>query len=300
MKHDTGSLAVQVGGAIRQLAQTATRRGGGFTSRTVEVNGLSIGYDERGVADAPVVLMLHGFSADREVWTRFALSLTGHRLLIPDMAGHGHTAFVAGAGYSAPAQADRLVGFLDALGVERAHVIGNSMGGFIAAMLALRAPARVISLGLVDAAGVDSPAPSTLGRQLQQGHNPFLLDDPSQFDGFYAMTMAKPPFVPGIVRAAIAQEYVRRRPQLAEIWGDFHGHDGLDARLAEITVPTWVAWGAQDQIIDVSAAHVYADGLPDATLTVYDDLGHMPMFEAPRRTARDYAAFLAQRVPEAA
>ena len=288
------TLTVRAGGAIRTFAQAATRRSGGFTSRQVNVDGLSIGYDERGDAGAPPILLLHGFSADREVWTRFALGLSGHRLLIPDMAGHGHTPFVTGAGYSAPAQANRLVGFLDALGIDRVHVIGNSMGGFIAATLARRAPERVISLGLVDAAGVDSTEPSELGRLLRAGANPFLLEDPSQFDAFYALTMAKPPFVPGMVRAAIAQEYVARRPQLSEIWDDFHGHDLLEDQLAEISVPTWVAWGAHDQIIDVSAAHVWADGLPNASLVIYADLGHMPMFEAPRRTARDYAAFLAQ------
>jgi abhydrolase domain-containing protein 6 len=296
----TVSWQVRVGAAIRRFAQNATRRSGGIRSRQVDVNGLIVGYDERGErgergdAGLAPILLLHGFSADREVWTRFARHLPGHRLLIPDMAGHGHTPFVAGAGYSAPDQADRLVGFLDALGIDRVHVIGNSMGGFIAATLALRAPERVISLGLVDAAGVDSTEPSELGRQLRQGVNPFLLDDASQFDAFYALTMAKPPFVPGIVRAAIAEEYVARRPRLSEIWGDFHAHDLLEEQLAEITAPTWIAWGRRDQIIDVSAARVYADGLPHASLTIYDDLGHMPMFEAPRRTAQDYAAFLAK------
>ena len=292
------TLATQAGSTIRQTAQLATRLSVGLRGHTQDVAGFRIGYDEGGTEHDSTVLLIHGFSADRDVWTRFAGGLRDRHLLIPDLPGHGRTPFTPGAGYSAPAQADRLVAFLDAVGVERVHVIGNSMGGFIAATLALRAPERVDSLALVDAAGLRVTAPSTLSRMLEAGRNPFLLDDPSEFDAFYAMTMAKAPFMPGIVRRAIAHEYVARRDQLAEIFSDFHhGPDMLDTRLGEIAVPTWVAWGRQDQLLDVSAATAYADGIPDAQLTIYDDLGHMPMFEAPRRSSRDYRDFLSRRRP---
>jgi abhydrolase domain-containing protein 6 len=289
------TLVTQVGSAIRQSAQLATRLSVGLRGYTTEAGGFTIGYDAGGARHDATVLLLHGFSADRDVWTRFAGGLRTHHVLIPDLPGHGRTPFIPGAGYSAPAQAERLVAFLDAVGVQRTHVIGNSMGGFIAAALAYRAPERVASLALVDAAGLRVSAPSALSRMLDAGHNPFLLDSPHDFDAFYAMTMAKQPFVPRIVRRAIAHEYIQRRAQLAEIFADFnHAPDMLDDHLGEFRVPTWVAWGRHDQLIDVSAASVWADGIPGASLTVYEDLGHMPMFEAPRRTCRDYAGFLSQ------
>jgi abhydrolase domain-containing protein 6 len=289
------TLITQVGSAVRHGAQALTRLGLGLHSHVQEAGGFKIAYDEGGKQHDSTVLLIHGFSADRDVWTRFVAGLRDRHVLIPDLPGHGQTPFVAGAGYSAPAQADRLVALLDALGIERVHVIGNSMGGFIAATLAHRAPERVISLGLVDAAGLRVAAPSALSRMLDEGRNPFLLDNPGQFDAFYAMTMAKQPFVPGIVRRAIAHEYVARRAQLAEIFSDFNqGSDMLDDRLSEISAPTWVAWGRHDQLIDASTAKVYADGIPRASLTIYEDLGHMPMFEAPRRSSRDYRAFLTQ------
>jgi abhydrolase domain-containing protein 6 len=287
------TLATQVGSTVRQSAQVATRLSAGVRAHTTEAAGFAIGYDVGHENRGESVLLLHGFSADREVWTRFAAGLRDRHVLIPDLPGHGRTPFTAGAGYSAPAQAERMLALLDAVGVKRAHVIGNSMGGFIAAAMARRAPDRVASLALVDAAGLKLSAPSPLSRMLDEGSNPFLLDSPDQFDAFYAMTMAKAPFVPAIVRRAIAEEYVARRGQLTEIFTDFqHPSDFLDDHLAEISAPTWVAWGRHDQLIDVSAAKVWADGIPRASLTVYDDLGHMPMFEAPRRSCRDYRAFL--------
>ncbi|WP_249011405.1 alpha/beta fold hydrolase [Conexibacter sp. DBS9H8] len=286
-------LPADTGARLLALAGAATRRAAGLATHRVDVDGLSVTYDEGGAGAPETVLMLHGFSADRDVWGRFAAGLRDRHVLIPDLAGHGRTAFRAGAGYSAPAQADRLVAFLDVLGIDRVHVIGNSMGGFIAATLARRAPDRVRSLGLIDAAGVSSPTASPLEEMLARGENPFLFDDPAGFGPFYAMTMHRAPYVPALIRAAIAADYVRRRPELAEIIADFHGHDALDDHLSEIAAPTWVAWGRHDQLIDVSAARVWADGIPRSTLTVYDDLGHMPMFEAPRRCVADYRRFLA-------
>lgn len=98
--------------------------------------------------------------------------------------------------------------------------------------------------------------------------------------------------VPGFVKAAMAQDYVDRRDELAEIWTDFHGNDLLDARLGEIASPTWVLWGSEDKLVDPSAAPVWAEGIPQARLTVYEGIGHMPMIETPGRSASDYRAFL--------
>jgi pimeloyl-ACP methyl ester carboxylesterase len=288
------TVPTAMGTAIRRAATAATRAAAGLRVRTTVIDGLRVTYDIRAEGSDPPIVMLHGFSADRDVWGRFALHLRGHRVVIPDLAGHGRTPFRPGGGYSAPAQAGRVIALLDALGIARAHLVGNSMGGFVAATLARLAPMRVASVALIDPAGVTSPHPSPLVKMLTGGHNPFLFEDRCGFEPFYAMTMRKPPPLPRTVRRAIAEDYVARRAQLAEIFEDFYDSDQLDDHLAEISVPAWVVWGRHDQLIDVSAARVWADGLPHATLTVYDDLGHVPMLEAPRRTSRDYRAFLAR------
>ena len=150
---------------------------------------------------------------------------------------------------------------MDRLGIDRAHVAGNSMGGFVAATLALAHPERVRSLLLSDAVGVASPEPSEAEMQIRAGRNPFLLDDVADFPAFYAMTMARPPYVPGFVRAAIAADYVARRADYEEIFTDFFGVATLDDRLGEITAPTLVMWGEQDRLVHPSTARVWADGI---------------------------------------
>lgn len=275
------------------LAMAAESRLRGLHTKYAEVDGLRMAYYEGGRAGAPTIVMVHGFTADRDVWIRFAGHLVrDYHVVIPDLAGHGDTG--EAEDYSIPGQAARVAGLLDALGIEQAHIIGNSMGGGVAARVAINHPGHVLTLGLVDAAGVEAPSTSPFFAMLDEGHNPFLTTSVDQFDAFYAMTMSKPPFAPGYVRAAIAQQYVDRCARHTDIFDQIFEKPWLDDLLHEITVPTLVMWGAQDQLLDPTGATLWADGIAGSELIVYDDLGHMPMMEAPRRSAKDYAAFLAR------
>ena len=128
--------------------------------------------------------------------------------------------------------------------------------------------------------------------RIDAGDNPFFLDDVADFQEFYAMTMARPPYVPGFVQAAIAADYVARRDDYEEIFTDFFGVATLDDRLGEITAPTLVVWGEQDRLVHPSTAHAWADGIAGARIVRYPDAGHMPMLELPRHAATDYRAFL--------
>ncbi len=275
------------------LITRAEARAYGLRERRVDVGDADLAVLEGGPADAPVVVLLHGYTADRVVWVRFARHLLrDHRVVIPELAGHGATGFTTGTDFSAPAQAERVAALLDRLGVERAHVAGNSMGGFVAATLALARPDLVRSLLLSDAVGVHSPEPSDAELEFRSGRNPFLLDDVSLFPEFYAMTMAKAPFVPGFIRTALAADFVARRDELEEIFEGFIGIATLDDRLGEITTPTLVMWGEQDRLVHRSTAQVWADGIAGARTITYPEAGHMPMLEVPRRSAADYRTFL--------
>jgi abhydrolase domain-containing protein 6 len=282
-------------GRLYARATAAEARAYGLRERRADVGDGSLALLEGGPVGAPAVVLLHGYSADRVVWVRFARHLLrDHRVVVPELAGHGASGFTSGAGHSAPEQAARVAALLDGLGIDEAHVAGNSMGGFVAATLAVEHPHRVRSLLLSDAVGVASPEPSEAELLIREGRNPFLLGSVADFPAFYAMTMARPPFLPGFLRTAVAHDYVARREQLAEIFTDFHGVDTLDERLHEVSAPTLVMWGEQDRLVHPSTARVWAQGVDGARTVTYPDLGHMPMLEAPARTAADYRAFLAR------
>ncbi|PZP04066.1 MAG: alpha/beta hydrolase [Pseudomonas protegens] len=246
-----------------------------------------------GPAQAPVILLLHGLSADKSIWLRFARHFNrDYRLLIPDLGGHGETAYAAHQDYRVPAQAQRLLRLLDACGIQRVQVIGNSMGGYIAAWLAAHAPQRISGLALFDPAGVEAPETSDLQHLLEQGKNPFLVRSRADFQHFYSLTMAAPPWVPEAVLAAIAERYQARRGQLARIFAELQASPPMEPELAKIQAPTLLLWGREDRLLHPSSAQVWAKGLPQAQVQLWEGIGHMPMVERPVRSARLYQQFL--------
>lgn len=244
-------------------------------------------------ANAPTLLLLHGYTASKELWLRCANQVDErYSIIIPDLAGHGETGFDPQWSYSPSAQATRLQRLLNALQVERATLIGNSMGGLIAANFALQYPERTNAIVVIDPAGVTAPVPSRAEKLFQQGQSPFEIDNWEDFQEFYAMTMAEPPYIPEFVLRSMAQRYQEHKAEYIQIAEDFRNLDQLDGRLADITVPTLILWGSQDQLLDVSSAAVWYKGIPNAELEIFEGVGHMPMVERPAQTAERVQDFL--------
>ncbi|MFQ3201815.1 MAG: abhydrolase domain-containing protein 6 [Zhongshania sp.] len=244
---------------------------------------------------AETVVMIHGYSSEKTVWMRFASHFTNrYRVLILYLPGHGQTAFDPALKYDSVSQGERVLQAMDTLGIASAHIIGNSMGGFIAAQIALHHPGRVRSAILIDAAGVVAPNTSDMERMRAQGRNPFEMSTRAEFDTFYAMTMAQPPWLPRMILDYMADDYIARRESLARIFHDFHDVDMLDARLSEFSVPVLLLWGERDRLLDISSAEVWKNGIPGAQLITYPELGHMPMLENASRSLRDVLDFIAK------
>lgn len=243
--------------------------------------------------DKPLLLLVHGFSASYAVWLRYSKHFNkDYHVVMLDLAGHGETGYEEDWDYSIAAQSARLQELITQLGHKKAHIVGNSMGGFIAAHMAVHYHEVCASIVLIDPAGVDSPNPSKMVTMQAQGSNPFYIKNDADFDRFYKMVMFKPPYAPKIVKSAISEQYQAKKYQLMKIFDDFNNQNNyLKSELEKITCPSLVIWGTQDHLIDVSAAKVWSDGLHCASY-VWDDVGHMPMFETPKRTALVTLAFL--------
>lgn len=267
----------------------------GFEQKQVDIGEMTLSLYQHSNPGKPVIVMLHGFSADKMVWLGFARHLTEqYQILIPDLAGHGDSPYQANWDYSVTAQTARVKQLLDVMQLSSVHLIGNSMGGSISADFAIHYPERTLSVALVNPAGVTSPTPSRLQQSLASGRNPFLIESREQFDEFYAMSMEKPPLLPDIVLAAIADSYQARHNQLQKMFSDFSSSPSLEPRLAAIKAPTLLWWGDQDQVLHVSAAAVWQQGIPQLQMQIFEGIGHMPMLENPKETARLYQQFLTE------
>ena len=155
---------------VAKMLLDLERFSSGLKRRTVQVGDHRIVYSEGGRGE-PVVL-LHGFGASSDSWNRFAKPLIKrYRVIAPDQPGWGASTRLETASYGYPAQVKRLHQFLSALGLKRVHLVGHSMGGFIASAYAARYPDEVITLGLIAPHGMVEPEPSELAQSVAQGDN---------------------------------------------------------------------------------------------------------------------------------
>lgn len=233
------------------------------------------------------VIMLHGAASNKTSWIRFAQHFKSNLpLIIPDIPGHGKSVSDIKLDYSIHSQVVRLKEFLAALGIKRAHLIGNSMGGAIAIHVAAISPDLVSSLVLIDTAGVEV-SPSWLRQHVENtGNNPMLeVRDASDYRAMMRIGMEAPPYIPGIMVSALAREFVKRNAINQKIAEDIEQDLGQAEHLSKIIAPSLIIWGAMDKVLHVDNAEFIHQGITNSRKIVMEKVGHVPMLEAPKQVA---------------
>ncbi len=264
----------------------------GLETRSVEVMGFRIVYLDGGEGE-PLVL-LHGIGADKDNWLYVSLLLArNYRVIAVDLPGFGESSKPAAARYDVDAQVERLHAFLRALGIRRASFGGNSMGALLAASYAARYPSEVASLWLLDPPLVVGAKPSEMMKRLLGGQKiPLFARTVAEFDQVLDFVMEKPPFMPSPVKRVLAERQVADYRLNVQIFNELMKHSvPLEQTVAGLTVPTLIVWGDHDRVLDVSSAAILHQALPRSRVIIMRGIGHVPMVEAPYRTARDYIAF---------
>ena len=265
------------------------------------VDGVRLRLRDTGPRDAPTLILLHGFGASLETWEPWAQALSGHfRVIRFDLPGFGLTGPDPTGDYSDAREIKILLDLMDQLGVDRASVIGNSLGGRIAWNFAALHPDRVTRLVLVSPDGFASPG--------------FDYDKAPKTP---LMMRALPYVAPrGLLKANLAAAYGRPdtlsettlsryrdmmlapgvRPAILARMGQTILRDPVPT-LARITAPTLLLWGERDGMIPISNAADYLRRLPNATLVRLPDLGHLPFEEDPVQSLAPVQRFLAGEAP---
>lgn len=269
----------------------------GLSEKTVTVGPHQVHYLEGGASKGgsePLVL-LHGIFAEKDHWVDFARPLTGrYHVIAPDLPGFGESGRLADQTYDYAAQTERLKDLLDALGVRRVHLAGNSMGGTIAALFAIQYPDRVSSVALIGAPhGIRSPQPSRMDGLVDAGKTPLIAHTEAEFVQMMDLVFAKQPFMPYPILYTTEREALRNADSNLRLWNaQLKDRYLLDGRIAAVQQPTLVLWGEKDQVFDASGAELLRSRLTNARIEVLTGVGHLPMMEAPSATAQMYALFL--------
>lgn len=293
------SLAARLGitSVPREVLRRRYRRPG---SQFVEIMGADVHYVDEGSGD--VIVMIHGFASSLHTWDALASELArSHRVIRLDLPPFGVTGPLrTTAGeietMNLPTYRRFIDTFMQVIGVTRATMIGNSLGGLISWDYAVRHRAAVERLVLIDAAGFPMKLPIYIGlfnSALVRMSSPWCLPD-------------------AIIKSAVRNVYGDPRKleatTLRRYIDFFHGENtraaigkmvptldfsGLDTDvLRTLDVPSLVLWGAKDRWIPPAHAEEFVSRIPGARLVMYAGLGHIPMEEDPERVLGDLRSFL--------
>ena len=279
--------------AATHLALGLERQRSGLVRKEIGLpDGTHYVYLEGGEGEP--LMLLHGFGADKDNFTRIARFLVPHyRVLIPDHVGFGESSHPLEADYAAAAQAERLHQLAAALGLTEIHLGGSSMGGHIAMSYAVAHPNEVKSLWLLDPGGVWSGKPSELVKVVEAGGaNPLMARSEDDYAKVFDFAMSDPPYLPRAMLDVMARERMANFSLEAKIFEQLRG-DNIEARIKGLQTPTLIVWGREDRAIDVSTAAVIEGLLPRSSVVIMEGIGHLPMIEAPQRSADDYLRFRA-------
>ncbi len=243
-----------------------------------------------------VVVLLHGFGADKDRFGAFLPMIRrGFRVVVPDLPGFGDQQQLWDAGYDIASQIRRLERFIASLGLQRFHLMGVSLGGYLAACYAAKNTRRVRSLCLMDAAGFSSPIESDALRLFENGQrNIFLPADGAGMQLLMDYLLYRRVVLPQALRRYWLNQVLDLLPWRQKLFDDLlaGGLYLMDDLAGAITAPTLVIWGAEDRICHVSTVETIMARIDNSRSYIIHGCGHIPLVEFPFLSARIYRNFL--------
>jgi len=249
---------------------------------SVVTGGFNTNYHDIG-SGQPVVL-LHGSGPGVSAWANwnkaFPLLSESFRLLAPDMAGFGYTDRVPGAEYNMTNWVQQVVAFMDAVGISKAHLVGNSFGGALALAMAVQHPERVDKLVLMGSAGVSFPI--TYGLDKVWGYTPSLVNMQELLSIFtYDHAFITPDLIKsryeGSIQPGFHETFSAMFPAPRQ-----NGVDqlaGNQTYYRDIQNDTLIMHGLQDRVIPVDVSLRLLELIPNASLHIFGKCGHWTQIE---------------------
>jgi pimeloyl-ACP methyl ester carboxylesterase len=275
-----------------------------FEDKYITVAGVKTRYWQAGERGS-LVLFIHGITRSVEDWQLNIADLaTRHRVFALDVLGFGRTDKPTDEAYTIGRLARFVLDFMTAVKIPQAHLIGNSMGGTLALECAAQAPERVLSLVLVDPAGMDKKGNLLEFRLATVPILGEFLTKPS-LSGT-KMIGLKAFFDPSILteEAIVFSTELARLPgahaaflKTLRSFSNFFGFnsdfvDALHKKLPRIIAPTLVIWGKQDRFVPAAHAAVLSRLLPNVVVEIWESCGHVPQVEQPKRFNETTLKFL--------
>jgi abhydrolase domain-containing protein 6 len=287
-------------GTVFRVLLNSERRSAGLEQKSIDVDNVHFEYLEGGKGE--VLVLLHGFGGNKDNWTRIAKYLTPYfRVIAPDLPGFGESSRDKDATYTYTAQVNRLHKFIEALGVRKFLIGGNSMGGNIAGIYTAKYDGDINTLWLIAPGGIISPQPSELSQMLKSGdRNPLVAGNSEEYDQLLDFVFVKKPTIPGSLKRHLIEEARKNRPLNQIIYKQIASTDTknfvpLEILLKDNQTKTLILWGDKDRVLHMSGAKKLESVMPNAKIVIMKDVGHVPMVEKPEDSANIFLSFLGKK-----
>ncbi|MFO7995146.1 MAG: alpha/beta fold hydrolase [Marinobacter sp.] len=284
--------------SLYETAISWERSGAGLEASSVRVSEMTIAYlSNVEPVDGETIVLVHGFGANKDNWTRLARELTNDfNVYAIDLPGHGDSSKALDLGYRFEDQVGHVSKILSALEIDEAHMMGNSMGGAITALYAATYPEQVRSAVLFDPAGIFEHD-SELVDLVMDGDNPLIPAKEGDFKRLIDFALEKKPFVPWPIYDVMEEKAIANR-EVNEVIFTAIRDTGFEPdfrnAITRIEAPVLVVWGKEDRVINYRNAEVFVDRIPDARMVLLEGIGHAPMVEVPEESAQLFREFLAE------
>jgi abhydrolase domain-containing protein 6 len=280
--------------SVFKMAVNAQRRSADLVRKEIQVDDHKIVYLEGGKGET--VVLLHGFGGNKDHWTAFANCLKGYRLVIPDVSGFGESSQVPADSYDVESQVKRIDRFAEALKLDKFHMAGNSLGGAYTATYGARYPGKVLTLALLDPAGAPSPNKSELIKEAEKGNNLLLASNVVDFNKLLSLVYVKMPFAVTLFGKIFAADWIAHTEFNKKIFKDWQPEKyTLEPVLPLIQAPVLIIWGDGDKVLDIGGVAFLEKNLKKHKTVIMKDMGHSPMLERPKETAKVYEGFLGEK-----
>lgn len=267
------------------------------TATYTVAGGFNIHIKETGALNGPVAVFLHGSGPGASGASNFrnncaAFAGAGFRVILPDLIGYGASSKPEGIDYTLRLFTDTVYDALRQHGIDKAHLVGNSLGGGVALQIALDHPGFADRLILM--------APGCVAEQLEYFKMPGIAKMVSGFGGpefnlaeqrRLVANLVHPDFAPGIPDLLIEERFAVARTQPKDVLARMRTPD-LSPRLGEIRRPVFVLWGLDDEFCPESHARLFLDRCPDIRILTFGRTGHWVQVERATEFNAHAVAFL--------
>ena len=261
-------------------------------------------YLEKNPDGDETILLVHGIRVSKDTWSPYINTLhrSNHRLgkknfryISVDLPGFGEHPRDPSVQIDTDTVVEYLLSFMDALNLDKVHLIGNSMGSLIASKFAIKYSDRLHSLTIINGAGTLTDVETETEKLIQSSDNPFELNTIENFDRLSRLSVYKPMYLPRFLKQALINDYVQHREYYDEHMTemvDYIYSQPLNPDLHRIQVPTLVIWGLHDKIFDVSCCGHLEQSIPNCKVVILHNSAHVPFVEQPKKTATYNIKFL--------